>query len=116
MSDRSSLAAALRGSNAVFAVTNFWESASKETEVAQGRNIADVAAELGVEHLIWSSLPNVTKLSNGALPNVEHFDGKAAVAEYIRGLNVPTTSFVPGFYISNLKSMMSKVGFLMAEG
>jgi len=116
MSDKSSLAAALKGSNAVFAVTNYWESSSKETEVEQGRAIADVAAELGVEHLIWSTLPNVTKLSNGALPNVEHFDGKADVEEYIRELNVPMTSFVPGFYMSNLKSMMSKVGFPMAEG
>lgn len=107
--DKSSLATAIKGSNAVFAVTNFWETMSKETEVKQGRNIAEVSAELNVEHLVWSSLPNVTTLSNGALPNVEHFDGKAEIDAYIRELGVPMTSFVPGFYMSNLKSAMQTV-------
>lgn len=89
-----------------------WESLSKATEVAQGRNIADAAKKHNVQHLIWSALPNVTKATDGKLPHVEHFDGKAEIDEYIRELGVPMTSFVPGFYFENLKSMhmIAKVG------
>lgn len=45
----------------MFAVTNFWETFSVETEIAQGKNIADVSKEEGVQHLVWSSLLNITK-------------------------------------------------------
>ncbi|KAF8542809.1 hscarg protein [Trichophaea hybrida] len=108
LNDKQSLTSAISGSHSVFAVTNFWESVSKSTEVQQGRNIADVSKETGVEHLIWSTLPHVTKLSEGKLPNVAHFDGKAEVDEYIRQLGVPMTSFMAGCYMSNLPGMMSK--------
>ena len=57
---KDSLKEAFKGSYAVFGVTNFWETASKETELKQGHNIADAAKEAGVEVFIWSSLPNVT--------------------------------------------------------
>lgn len=108
LTDPASLQAALKGSYAVFAVTNFWESMSKSTEVTQGRNIADACAAVGVKHLIWSTLPHVTELTNGVLPHVDHFDGKAEVDRYIRKLGVPVTSFVPGFYVSNLGAMLRK--------
>lgn len=48
---------------------------------------------------------NVNKLSNGVLPNVYHFDGKANVEEYIRSLGIPASFFLPGFYMSNLPGM-----------
>jgi hypothetical protein len=37
-----------------------WEKADYEIDVAQGKNLADASKEAGVQHLIWSSLPNVT--------------------------------------------------------
>jgi hypothetical protein len=36
------------------------------------------------------------------LTKIEHFDGKADIAEYTRSLGVPTTLYLPGFYSSNL--------------
>ena len=54
-----------------------------------------------MQHLIWSSLYNVTKLTGGEFPNVEHFDSKAAVEQYIRELGIPATFFMPGFFMSN---------------
>lgn len=98
--------------------------------MTQGKNIADVAKEAGVKHLIWSSLCNATKgtssnvkhsaprkftdfspntVSGGKLPNVPHFDGKAEVEEYINAIGVPATFFLAGFYMSNLKMFMKKV-------
>jgi uncharacterized protein YbjT (DUF2867 family) len=61
MDDKPSLTAAMEGAYAVFAVTNFWEKASAAVEIQQGKNIADVAKEVGVHHLVWSSLLNVTQ-------------------------------------------------------
>ena len=41
-------------------------------------------------------------MSNGVLPGVYHFDGKARVEEYIRTLGIPASFFHAGFYMSNL--------------
>ncbi len=92
---------AQQGAYAVFAVTNYWESLSKDTEIAQGKNIVDAAKEAGVQHFIWSSLLHVGKLSKGKLPNVYHFDSKAEVEEYAREVGIPSTFFLPGVYMSN---------------
>jgi len=51
----------VKNAYAVFAVTNWQEVMNKEREIQQGKNIADVAKEFNVQHLIWSSLPNVSK-------------------------------------------------------
>lgn len=102
LNDRWSLHNVIKGAYGVFAVTNFWETFSVETEIAQGKNIADVSKEEGVQHLVWSSLLNITKLSRGILPGVYHFDGKAEVEEYIRSLGIPATFFLAGFFMSNL--------------
>ena len=107
-----SIKKALEGSYGVFAVTDYWITTIKEDEENQGRNIVDACIATGVKHLVWSSLPNVTKLTDGVLSNVEHFDSKAWVAEYAAskkgesGLIV--SNFMPGFFMSNLQGMIKK--------
>lgn len=107
MNDTGALQSAISGSHAVFATTNYWETQSKETEVQQGKNVADVSAAAGVKHLIWASLPHVTKLTNGELTHVDHFDGKAEVEEYIESMKgksgLVASYWRPGFFMSNLK-------------
>lgn len=99
---------AVNGAYAVFAVTNYWESQEPDIEVQQGKNIADACKEAKVQHLVWSSLMNVTELTKGKFPNVDHFDSKAKVEEYIRSLgdSLPATFFMPGFYCENLMGMI----------
>ena len=107
MNDKESLQAAVRGSNAVFAVTNFWETRSEEVEVQQGKNMADACLAEGVEHLVWSTLPYVTKLTKGQYTHVDHFDGKAKITEYIETIKddkMTTSYFMPGYYATNIKS------------
>ncbi|KAF9869604.1 NmrA-like family protein [Colletotrichum karsti] len=106
LSDKSSLAAAVKGATAVFAVTNYWDKLDKDLETRQGKDIADVSQEAGVKHFIFSSLLDINKLSKGKLPDVYHFDSKAAAEEYIRTLPLPSTFFLPGFYMSNLPGGM----------
>ncbi|KIX08900.1 uncharacterized protein Z518_03557 [Rhinocladiella mackenziei CBS 650.93] len=110
--DKPSLRIAMDGAYAVFAVTNFWEKKSAEAEVQQGKNMADVAKEVGVQHFIWSSLLNITELSGGKLSQVAHFDSKADVEQYIRDIGIPATFFLPGFYMSNIpgQSLNNKQG------
>ena len=107
MSDQESLKSAISGSYAVFAVTNYWETMSKDTEVQQGKNIADVSKAAGVKHLIWSSLPQAEKLTEGKLRHVLHFDSKAEVEEYIEsikgGSGMVASYWRAGFFMSNFK-------------
>lgn len=91
MDDKSSLSTALAGSSVVFAMTNCkdidvsatsdgihayttldWEKISAEVEVAQGKAIADAAVAAGAEFIIWSSLPNVTRMSEGKIKGAIH--------------------------------------------
>lgn len=106
MNDAASLAAAVKGAHTVFLVTNFWETASKATEVAQGKAVADACRATHVQHLIFSSLINTTKASQGRLSNIHHFDGKAEIEEYIRAIGVPATFFLPGTFMSSFKDMI----------
>ncbi|KAI8932418.1 hypothetical protein NX059_010604 [Plenodomus lindquistii] len=102
----SSLTTALTGSHTVFLVTNYWESASREVEVRQGKNAVDVVKTLGIKHLIFSSILDVTKTTNGRLTHVPHFDGKAEIEEYAKDSGVPGTFFLAGYFMSNLAMMI----------
>ncbi|KAF2822471.1 putative nucleoside-diphosphate-sugar epimerase [Ophiobolus disseminans] len=106
LNSKESLKAALKDSHSVFLVTNYWESANPETERTQGKNVADVAKEVGVQHLIFSSLLNVTETSKGRLAHVPHFDAKSDIEQYIRDIGVPATFYLPGYFMSNLEMML----------
>ncbi|KAJ7609579.1 NAD(P)-binding protein [Mycena polygramma] len=97
--DKESLKKAIHGSEAVFGVTNFWDpavfsgdDATGKGEIVQGKNLVDAAKEAGVNLFIWSSLPNVTNLSNGLYKHVYHYDNKAAIDEYLKASGVPLGS------------------------
>ncbi|KAK9482199.1 hypothetical protein V1527DRAFT_477178 [Lipomyces starkeyi] len=108
MSSTESVAPALKDAHTVFLVTNYWETMSRDIEYKQGKNVADAAKAAGVSHMIFSSLINVTEATNGALPNVPHFDGKAEIEKYIRASGIPATFVLPGYFMSNLISSLKK--------
>jgi uncharacterized protein YbjT (DUF2867 family) len=108
LDDAESLKKAMQGAYAVYAMTNYWESLDEKKEYQQGVNVVDAAKESGVQHLIISTLKNVTKLTDGKFPHVYHFDSKAKIADYAREVGVPMTEFMPGFYMDNLVSNIRK--------
>lgn len=100
-----SLDAALEGAHGVFLVTNYWE-ASAVDEVAQGRAAIDVAKRAGVQHFVWSTLPNVEQIAEGHF-DVPHFTGKAKVDALVAAAGFPHHTFVEApFYFQNLTGMM----------
>lgn len=104
LTDLSSLTEAFKGSHGVFVVTNFWEGAD---EVSQGKTAVQAAKDAGVNHFVWSTLPDVEKISKGKF-DVPHFTGKAKVDGLIKDAGFENYTFVqPPFYFQNLTGMMA---------
>ena len=99
LNDLQSLKDAFKNAYGVFVVTNFWEGAD---EIAQGKNAIEAAKEMGVQHFIWSTLPNVESISKGEF-EVPHFSLKAKVDELVKSAGFKYSTFVqPPFYYQNL--------------
>jgi uncharacterized protein YbjT (DUF2867 family) len=96
--DRESLKNALRGVYGVFGVTNFWEHYEKECQ--QGKNLVDAVKEAGVQHFVFSTLANYSKLSKGKF-QVPHCDIKAMLQEYTKSMEIPATFVHASFYYEN---------------
>ncbi|KAL6890434.1 NmrA-like family domain-containing protein [Trichoderma evansii] len=94
------------GAAAIFAVTNYWHTMSKEREEQQGRTIVDAAKGAQIQRLIYSSLIDVAKATNGKLAKVYHFDSKAMVEQYARDSGIPATFYQPGFFMSNIPGQL----------
>ena len=83
LNDVESLKKAIKGSYGVFGVTDFWSLMDKQKEIQQGKNLFDACQAEGVKHYVFSSLPWAEKVTKGVLKNVDHFDSKAEVEEFV---------------------------------
>jgi uncharacterized protein YbjT (DUF2867 family) len=98
LTDLASMTNAFQGAHGVFVVTNFWEGAD---ELAQGTLAVEAAQKAQVQHFIWSTLPNVEKISDGQF-TVPQFTGEAAVDEVVKKAGFAQYTFVqPPFYFQN---------------
>ncbi len=103
LDDMASLKNAFKNAYGAFVVTNFWAGAD---ELAQGKNAIEAAKMAGVQHLIWSTLPNVESISKGEF-DVPHFTMKAKVDELVKQAGFKYHTFVqPPFYYQNLIGML----------
>lgn len=99
------LAPALAGAYGVFANTNSF-AAPDTDEVAQGTTAAKAARAAGVQHYVWSTLPNVAEISEDEYV-VPHFTNKARVNAAVDAEGFHSHTFVePPFYFQNLISPM----------
>lgn len=100
------LQAAFDGAYGVFAVTNFWEQGGAD-EVTHGKAAVDAARAAGVEHFIWSTLPDVETISGGKY-DVPHFTDKAKVDAIVAAAGFRYHSFViASFFYQNLTGAMA---------
>eukprot|EP00897_Mesotaenium_endlicherianum_P000186 jgi/Mesen1/10168/ME000076S09677 len=96
------LKAAFQGAYGVYAMTNFFAIGPRDKEF--GARTAQAAKEAGVQHFIWSTLPNCQKKSGGKY-HVAHFTGKAKVDPVVRSLGFKHHTFIVcGFYFQNFVS------------
>jgi len=106
-----SLTAAFAGSHVIYSVTDFFEPFAAsgpvkgmEVEAQQGINVAKAAAATAsLEHFVWSTLPNGTKISGGKY-TVPHFEAKNRIDAFIRNdkdLVAKTTFLWVTWYHSN---------------
>lgn len=109
--DPESVKRSLEGAYGAFFVTFFWEHFSPEKEMAEARCMAEAAKEVGLKHVIWSTLEDTRKwvpLENNLMPTlngkykVPHLDGKGESNQYFIDLKVPTTFLLTSFYWENL--------------
>jgi len=104
--DLESLRAAAKGVYGIFSVqpVSFGQPDAHTDEVRQGRNVAQVAAEAKVQHLIYSSVGGAERDSK-----VPHFESKWQIEQEIDTLGVPATIVRPVFFYENLRQFGATV-------
>ncbi|MFJ7212815.1 NmrA/HSCARG family protein [Amycolatopsis sp. NPDC098790] len=105
LDDEASLTKAFEGAYGAYLVTAFWEYNSVEREQHQARAMAAAAKATGLEHVIWSTLPDTRlHLRDDRVPTlherykVPHFDSKAEAEAFFVEAGVPTTFLSTTFY------------------
>ncbi|GAA5859871.1 hypothetical protein JCM1840_001774 [Sporobolomyces johnsonii] len=108
LADRASMEAAFEGAYGLFAAFALMIPEAKEgeqpAEVTMGKSLVDTAKAAGIEHFVYSSLPNIKEASGGRFSNVVHMDAKSVVERYAMEKLKGTTAVLPGSFYSNLKT------------
>lgn len=102
LNDRASLDRALQGAYGVFSVQIFQDGL--DTEIRQGKAVADAASSAGIQHFVYSSVGSAER--NTGIP---HFDSKFQVEDYIRASELPYTIVRPVFFFYNYNMMRPMV-------
>ena len=107
--DAKSLRDALASTWGIWAVQNTWE-AGVEKEEEQGKRLAQVAREAGVQHYVYTSVGSAHRKTG-----VPHFDNKWRVEETVRGLKFPSHVILrPVYFMENLLSPWTLQGDKLA--
>ena len=105
LDDEATLRRVLAGAWGVFGVQNTLE-AGVEREEVQGKRLAMLAREAGVEHYVYTSVGSAHKQTG-----VPHFDNKWRIEETVRGLRFPSHVILrPVFFMENLVAPFSLQG------
>jgi uncharacterized protein YbjT (DUF2867 family) len=105
LDDEATLRHALAGAWGVFGVQNALE-AGVEREEAQGKRLATLAREAGVEHYVYTSVGSANKRTG-----IPHFDSKWRIEKTVRGLRFPSHVILrPVFFMENLLAPFSLQG------
>ncbi len=123
--DPESLNKAFEGAYGAYCVTFFWDHFSPEKELAQAKSMATAAREMGLKHVIWSTLEDTrtyVPLSDNRMPTLQgkykvpHFDAKGEANKFFTEAGVPTTFMLTSFYWDNfLNVSFAAYGYGKAE-
>jgi uncharacterized protein YbjT (DUF2867 family) len=95
--DEASMKRALAGAWGVFALQNTWE-AGVVLEEEQGKRVARLAREAGVQHYVYTSVGSAHRKTG-----IPHFENKWRIEETVRSLGFPSYVIMrPVFFMENL--------------
>lgn len=103
MNDPESLKESLSGAYGVFSLQNFWE-AGNEGEITLGKALATAAKEANVKHFVYTSVASADKNTE-----INHFDSKFTIEEFIRSIDIPYTIIRPVFFMDNFFMMKEQI-------
>jgi len=93
-----------KGVDCCFLLTDSWDESQRNSEYKVGKCVVDRLINAKINHIIFSTLPNVEKESGGKY-NVPMFTNKALIEDYIRSKNFKICNFVsPAFYYQNFQT------------
>ena len=93
MMNKGELTNAFRDAYGVYSVQNFMPGGT-DLEIAQGKNVADAAKAVGVQHVVYGSAG--TGASDTGIPS---WNSKLTVESYIRDLGLPLTVLRPNAFM-----------------
>jgi uncharacterized protein YbjT (DUF2867 family) len=103
--DAAGLRLPFEGAYGAFVVTNYWDPAQMQRETEIGAAAVKAARSFGVKHLVWSTLPDCERITDGRL-KVVHFTGKARVDAIVEAAGFPRHTFVQApMYYQNFLTM-----------
>ena len=112
--DRKSLDRALSGAYGAFSVQNYWlPKVGFDGEIAQGKSLANAAAEAGVGHFVYSS---VGAAHRGM--GQRHFESKWIIEQYLEEIGLPRTILRPVAFMDNIAWSRAEIsnGLLFSMG
>lgn len=109
MDEVESLKRAMKGIYGVYSVQDFWTVGARR-EVQQGKNMADAARAVGVQHFLYSSVGGAERNSG-----ITHWETKWEVEKHIRKLGLPATILRPAAFMENYYIETVEVGILKGK-
>ncbi|KAL9940235.1 hypothetical protein V8E36_000940 [Tilletia maclaganii] len=99
ISDPASIEAALRDVDLVFGNANSFDD--MDQEVPRMKKVIDIAKDANVKLVVWSTLPSPANLTNGRHKDVQHFENKALIQDYLEQSGLKYASLALGFFADN---------------
>jgi len=99
LEDKTLIANLFAGAQLAFINTTFWGD-----EVAIGRSLALAAKKAGIQHYVYSSMPDHSVYGKG-WPALPLWSAKFTVENYVRQIGLPATFVYAGIYNNNFTSL-----------
>jgi uncharacterized protein YbjT (DUF2867 family) len=103
LSDKETFRSTVENADGVFCVTSF-AHAGTDGEIEHGTNMAEVAADVGIEHFVFSSVGGAERDSG-----VPHFESKYQVEQRISELDLPATIIRPAAFMQNFEGQREAI-------
>ncbi len=103
IAEKNTIEPLIADADGVFLMTNFWEH-GYDDEVDQGTNVVDLADEVGVDHLVFSSVGGAERDTG-----IPHFDSKFEIEGLIDERGLPATVVRPVFFAQNFAGFRESI-------